>query len=47
MYTSAISRSFQTQRNWKIPNEASAGTESGRTILKKILQFDAPSTRAA
>ena len=47
MKTSAVSRSFHTQRNWKIPNDASAGTESGRTMLRKIFQFDAPSTRAA
>ena len=29
---SATSRSFQTQRNWKIANEASAGVESGSMI---------------
>ena len=30
-----------------MPNAANAGTESGRTTLRKIFQFDAPSTRAA
>ena len=44
---SAISRSFQTQRNWKIPNEAIAGTESGITIRRKTARFEAPSMRAA
>jgi hypothetical protein len=32
----ATSRSFQTQRNWKMAKEASAGNDSGRTILVKI-----------
>ena len=31
----AIRRSFQTQRNWKIPYAASAGTESGMDDLKE------------
>ena len=43
----AIRRSFQTQRNWKIPNAASTGTESGMTTLRKIRRFEAPSTLAA
>ena len=47
MNTSAVSRSFHTQRNWKMAKDASAGTESGITMLRKIFQFDAPSTRAA
>ena len=33
---SATSRSFQTQMNWKIANDASAGVASGSTIRKKI-----------
>ena len=44
---SAISRSFQTQRNWKIANEASAGTDRGTTMRRKMARFDAPSIRAA
>ena len=44
---SAISRSFQTQRNWKIANDASAGTDSGMTIRRKIAKSEAPSIRAA
>ena len=47
MKTSAISRSFHTPRNWKIVREASAGTESGRTMRKKIPRLVAPSIRAA
>src|SRR5206468_6421416 len=31
---SAISRSFQTQRNWKIANDANAGTDSGMTTRR-------------
>src|SRR4051812_30727060 len=45
--TSDISRSFQTQRNWKIAKDASAGTESGSTTRKKMRKLEAPSTRAA
>ena len=41
------SRSFHTQRNWKIANDAIAGTDSGSTILRKIRKWLAPSTRAA
>ena len=44
---SATSRSFHTQRNWKIANDASAGTASGSTMRKKICPWLAPSTRAA
>jgi hypothetical protein len=44
---SATSRSFQTQRNWKMANEAIAGTVSGNTIRKKICPCPAPSTLAA
>ena len=43
----ATSRSFQTQRNWKMPNEAIAGIDSGSTIVRKIRRWLAPSTRAA
>ena len=31
MKTSATNRSFHTQRNWKIANDASAGTDIGST----------------
>ncbi len=44
---SATSRSFQTQRNWKIANDAIAGSDSGSTMRKKICPWLAPSTRAA
>ena len=43
----ATKRSFQTHRNWKIANDAIAGTDSGSTILRKIRKWLAPSTRAA
>src|ERR1700737_4809803 len=43
----ATKRSFHTQMNWKIPNEAMAGVASGRTILRKIRIGPAPSTLAA
>ncbi|MNL88843.1 hypothetical protein D3C87_2188130 [compost metagenome] len=42
----ATRRSFQTQRNWKIENEASAGKLSGKTMPVKILKWLAPSMRA-
>ena len=45
--TLATSRSFHTQRNWKIASEAMAGTDSGMTIFRKIVMWLAPSTRAA
>ncbi len=45
--TSETSRSFQTHRNWKMPNAAIAGVSSGSRILKKIVTCPAPSTRAA
>ena len=32
----ATSRSFQTHRNWKMANDAIAGTVSGRTSFRKI-----------
>ena len=41
--TMATSRSFHTHRNWKIENEASAGSDSGRTILTKMSKSLAPS----
>jgi hypothetical protein len=31
-----MSRSFQTQRNWKMANEASAGTDIGRISLENV-----------
>ena len=42
----ATSRSFQTQRNWKMAKEASTGKDSGSTILTKISKSLAPSMRA-
>ena len=42
----ATSRSFHTHRNWKIANEASAGSDSGSTILMKMSKSLAPSMRA-
>src|SRR5665811_1208106 len=36
----ATSRSFHTQRNWKIPNEAIAGIDNGSTIDRKIRRPD-------
>ena len=44
--TYATSRSFQTQRNWKIANAASAGTDSGTTSRQKIVKWSAPSILA-
>ncbi len=41
--TYATRRSFQTHRNWKIANAASAGTESGTTSRQKIVKWSAPS----
>ena len=46
MKTSATSRSFQTQRNWKIANDASAGTDIGRISLKNVWKWLAPSILA-
>ena len=43
----ATSRSFHTQMNWKIANEAIAGIDSGSTMRRKIRRWLAPSTRAA
>ena len=43
----ATSRSFHTQMNWKIANDASAGVASGSTMRKKICPCVAPSTFAA
>ena len=47
MKTEATSKSFQTQKNWKISTEAIAGVDSGRTILRKTGKWVAPSMRAA
>ena len=44
--TSATNRSFQTQRNWRIVNEANAGTDRGTTSLVKIWKWLAPSILA-
>ena len=44
--TNATSRSFQTHRNWKMPNAAIAGAISGSMIRLKIWTCPAPSTRA-
>ncbi len=41
--TRATSRSFHTQRNWKMANEASTGTESGMISRQKIVKWSAPS----
>src|SRR4029453_14158550 len=41
--TYATSRSFQTQRNWKMANAASAGTERGMMRRQKIVKWSAPS----
>ena len=46
MNTSATSRSFHTQRNWKIANDASAGTDIGRTSRKNVWKWLAPSILA-
>jgi hypothetical protein len=40
-------KSFHTHRNWKIAMDASAGVTSGRTTLRKICEWLAPSMRAA
>ena len=44
--TSAMSRSFQTHRNWKIAKAPRAGTDSGSTILMNVWKWDAPSMAA-
>ena len=44
--TIATNKSFQTQRNWKMANEATAGIESGRIRCVKIVKCDAPSKKA-
>ena len=44
--TSAMSRSFHTHRNWKIANAPRAGTDSGRTMRRKIWRCEAPSIAA-
>ena len=44
--TSATSKSFHTHKNWKIQNEASAGTDKGKTIREKICICVAPSILA-
>ena len=36
-YSRAISRSFQTHRNWKMAKEASAGTDMGTISFQKVL----------
>ena len=42
----ATSRSFHTQRNWKIANEASAGVEIGMISFQKVWKCYAPSMLA-
>ena len=44
---SATSKSFHTHRNWKIANDASAGTLRGSTIDRNRVNAPAPSMRAA
>ena len=45
--TSATSKSFQTHKNWTMPVDARAGSDSGMMMRKKICVWFAPSTRAA
>ena len=42
-----MSRSFHTQRNWKMPYAAMAGTDTGTTMVRKRRKSEAPSMRAA
>jgi hypothetical protein len=44
--TSASSRSFHTQRNWKIGDDAGAETERGRISRMKVLKWLEPSRNA-
>ena len=44
--TYATRRSFQTHRNWKIANAASAGTDRGTMSRQKIVKWSAPSILA-
>ena len=44
--SSATSRSFQTQRNWKIANAAIAGTDIGTISRQNVVKWLAPSTFA-
>ncbi len=44
---SAMSMSFQVQRNWKIASDAIAGVPSGSITVKKMRHSLAPSNRAA
>src|SRR4051812_26255536 len=46
MKTSALRRSFQTQRNWKIANEANTGVDMGRISLQNVWKWLAPSILA-
>jgi hypothetical protein len=46
MKTSALSRSFHTQRNWKIANDASTGVDMGRISFQKVWKWLAPSILA-
>ena len=47
MVASAKKKSFQTNTNCSETKEAKAGSVNGRTIRRKILKCDAPSTKAA
>ena len=38
--------SFHTQRNWKMANDANAGTDSGSTSRMKAVKCEAPSIYA-
>ncbi len=44
--SSATSRSFQTQRNWKIANAAIAGIDIGTIRRQNVVKWLAPSTFA-
>src|SRR3972149_11687325 len=47
MVTNAKKKSFQTNTNCSETKEANAGNVNGRTMRRKILKCDAPSTKAA
>ena len=45
--TSGHRKSFQVHRNWITASVASAGIDSGSTIVNRIFRREAPSIRAA
>src|SRR4030066_1437438 len=47
MVTNAKKKSFKTNTNCSETKEANAGNVNGRTMRRKILKCDAPSTKAA